>query len=131
MHRRKAFAWNPNTAEHVQEEKQGAMYTSLLAWPCAVFFGGLAIWKFRLGKQLNSQVLRKDALCSLLGAALSLICALAAALELLATNSPISVEAIDVCAGATIALILLVEGARTLRHNLPEGSWRGQHTELA
>eukprot|EP00913_Durusdinium_trenchii_P030044 g28154.t1 len=84
----KLFGWDPATPEHVQEERSGALYTSLLAWPSAVIFGLLAVWKFRLSKQLGSEVLRKDALCSVLGALLALICALAAVLEEVVDGNP-------------------------------------------
>eukprot|EP00435_Cladocopium_sp_Y103_P066183 s1508_g28.t1 len=33
----KLFGWDPSTPEHMQEEHSGAIYTSLLAWPSAVW----------------------------------------------------------------------------------------------
>jgi len=124
----KVLGWDASTPEHVTEEHVGAVYTGLLAWPSSVIFCGLAVWKFRLGRTLGSQVLRKDALCSALGAFLALICAIAAAVEQLAESSPQAVAGVDATAGATIALILLVEGLRTLKHNL--SSWQTEHHEL-
>lgn len=124
----KVLGWDPSTPEHKEEEHMGAVYTGLLAWPSSAIFFGLAVWKFRLGRALSSQVLRKDALCSALGSFLALICAVAAAVEQLAESSPEAVAGVDATAGATIALILGVEGLRTLKHNL--WSWQSEHQEL-
>ncbi|CAK9030014.1 unnamed protein product [Durusdinium trenchii] len=125
----KLFGWDPATPEHVQEERSGALYTSLLAWPSAVIFGLLAVWKFRLSKQLGSEVLRKDALCSVLGALLALICALAAVLEEVVDGNPKAVAVVDATASFGIAMVLFFEGVRTLKHNLFD--WETEHQELA
>eukprot|EP00439_Symbiodinium_sp_Y106_P058827 s1692_g8.t1 len=89
----------------------------------------LAVWKYRLSKQLGSQVLRKDALCSVLGAFLALICAIAAMLEQVIEGNPKAVSGIDATAGLGIALMLGFEGLRTLKHNLWD--WETEHRELA
>mmetsp|Transcript_10838 Transcript_10838/g.19267 ORF Transcript_10838/g.19267 Transcript_10838/m.19267 type:complete len:295 (-) Transcript_10838:47-931(-) len=125
----KIFGWDPTTEEHVEEEHLGAMYTTLLSWPSAALFGFLAVWKFRLSKALGSQVLEKDALCSMLGALLALICAVAAAVEQGSESDPKAVAGVDAAAGVLIAAILAFEGVRTLRHNL--SGWETSHQELA
>jgi len=125
----KVFEWDPETPEHLVEEHSGAIYTSLLAWPSCAIFMYLAVWKFRLSKQLGSQVLRKDALCSVLGAFLALICALAALLEQVVEGNPKAVSGVDAAASLGIALILAFEGLRTLKHNLWD--WETEHVELA
>lgn len=103
---------------HAAEEKKGADYGAMLAWPSAVFFGILAWIKFRLARELESQVLHKDALCSALGALLALIVAVASLLEELASDSPAGMELVDVLAGTVIAVIILREGVVTVRGNL-------------
>lgn len=112
----KLVAWDPNEASHLKEEEEGANISVLLSLPAALVFGVLAVVKFSLGRRLSSQVLLKDAFCSLLGAGLALICGIAGIIEE-HTDSPENVALVDVVAGATIALILGVEGCRTLRHN--------------
>jgi len=125
----KLFGWDPSTPEHMQEEHSGAIYTSLLAWPSAVRFSLLAVWKFRLSKQLGSEVLRKDALCSVLGAFLALICAIAALLEEVVDGNAKAMAVVDSTASFGIAMILLFEGVKTLKHNLLD--WKTQHQELS
>jgi len=125
----KLFGWDPSTPEHSEEERSGAIYTSLLAWPSAVIFSVLAVWKFRLSRQLGSEVLRKDALCSVLGAMLALICAIAALLEEVVEGNPKAMAIVDATASFGIAMILLFEGVRTLKHNLLD--WETQHQELS
>eukprot|EP00439_Symbiodinium_sp_Y106_P060218 s1692_g8.t2 len=95
----------------------------------SAIFMYLAVWKYRLSKQLGSQVLRKDALCSVLGAFLALICAIAAMLEQVIEGNPKAVSGIDATAGLGIALMLGFEGLRTLKHNLWD--WETEHRELA
>eukprot|EP00931_Biecheleriopsis_adriatica_P063390 TRINITY_DN38380_c0_g1_i1.p1 TRINITY_DN38380_c0_g1~~TRINITY_DN38380_c0_g1_i1.p1 ORF type:complete len:193 (-),score=49.33 TRINITY_DN38380_c0_g1_i1:47-625(-) len=124
----KVLDWDPTTPEHIIQEHDGAVYTAALAWPSSVIFGSLAVWKFRLSRSLNSQVLRKDALCSVLGAVLALICAAAALVEQLAESNPKAIAGVDATASSSIAFILLVEGVRTLKHNLMD--WQTEHREL-
>mmetsp|Transcript_105896 Transcript_105896/g.210496 ORF Transcript_105896/g.210496 Transcript_105896/m.210496 type:complete len:320 (-) Transcript_105896:93-1052(-) len=130
----KLIVFNPNTAEHLEEERSGAYYSGWLSWPSCIIFGGLAIAKFRLSRSLQSQVLLKDALCSLLGAILAFICAVASIIEQVGSNwdQPANMEMVDIGASVLIALILAVEGARTLRHNLPKtGAWATDHQPMA
>jgi len=114
----KVTTWDPETSEHKAEERSAAMYGALLAWPSAAVFGVLAATKWRLAGQLGSQVLAKDALCSALGTVLALICGIAALIEQAAEDNPVGAMAVDASAGLMIAVILFVEGARTLWHNL-------------
>jgi divalent metal cation (Fe/Co/Zn/Cd) transporter len=123
----KLAAWAPGSSAHHQV--QGANWTVILSLPSALIFGTLAVAKFRLAFKLQSQVLEKDALCSLLGAALALICSVAGLLEG-AVEDPANIAAVDAVAGAIIALILLVEGSRTLHHNLwPAGEEKVSEAE--
>jgi len=125
----KFLGFDPTTPEHLQEEHAGAIYTTFLCWPSCAIFMYLAVWKYRLSKQLGSQVLRKDALCSVLGAFLALICAIAALLEQVVEGNPKAVSGVDATAGLGIALMLCFEGLRTLKHNLWD--WETEHRELA
>lgn len=126
----KITSWDPTTEEHIEEERQAVFYASLLAWPSAFIFGGLAIVKFKLGQQLKSQVLEKDALCSVLGAIMAFVCAIAAIIEQVSSGSPEEVVWVDAAAGSTIALILFIEGARTLWHNRAGGDWASDHRSM-
>mmetsp|Transcript_44944 Transcript_44944/g.82091 ORF Transcript_44944/g.82091 Transcript_44944/m.82091 type:complete len:293 (+) Transcript_44944:69-947(+) len=112
----KVMSFDPE--KHEEEEREATLWGHILAWPSVVIFGTLAVVKHRLSKALHSQVLAKDALCSLLGAGLSLIVACAALIEQVANGNPQAIMVVDVVAGAGIALILFVEGARMLAHNL-------------
>merc|ERR1712070_986818 len=114
----KLIYWDPDSPDHLEEEKGAEIWGSALAWPSAFVFGGLAIAKIRLARALKSQVLQKDALCSGLGAVLALICGIAALLEQAASDSPQGVVVVDVLAGCIIAFILWAEGVRTLYHNM-------------
>lgn len=114
----KVKRFDPTAQEHIEEEKAGAFYGTLLSWPAAFVFGGLALAKFALARELESQVLEKDALCSVLGAILALICGTASLIELASTGNPHGMEMVDVAASAVIALLLGGEGVRTLCHNL-------------
>lgn len=125
----KWLAYDPDDPTHKQEENSGAYYGTLLSWPSAFVFGGLAAVKFRLARELQSQVLKKDAFCSVLGAILALIVAIASLIELAASDNPKGMELVDVFAGLMIALLLGIEGVRTLWHNLP-GIWESQHQPM-
>lgn len=130
----KLVAFDPYTAEHIEQEHLGAYYSGWLSWPSCIVFGGLAIAKFRLARVLQSQVLMKDALCSLLGAILAFICAVASFIEQAGRNwdQPANMEMVDIGASVLIALILAVEGARTLHHNLSQtGAWATDHQPMA
>lgn len=111
-------------------ERDGANWSLILSMPFAMIFGGLAYCKFQLAGALRSQVLRKDALCSLLGAALAGICAAAGLAEEVFVENPESMAAVDVAASGAIALILMAEGGRTLWHNLGSG-WEKEHQQMA
>mmetsp|Transcript_6355 Transcript_6355/g.10758 ORF Transcript_6355/g.10758 Transcript_6355/m.10758 type:complete len:367 (+) Transcript_6355:64-1164(+) len=127
----KWWFWDPETAEHSQEERAAALYGSLLAWPCAVIFGSLAVVKWKLARTLDSKVLEKDALCSLLGAVLAFICAIAALVEEALEGDAEGLEKImlvDVSFSAAIACILLFEGAHTLYKLVPTSE---EHRPLA
>lgn len=125
----KLVSWDPHDLQHVVEEKDGANYSVLLSVPSAVVFGALALAKFRLARVLGSQVLEKDALCSVLGAGLALICSVAGIIEEF-SGDPDKMVMVDSVASAFIAVILLAEGSRTLWHNLGTG-WQEEHRTLA
>jgi len=110
--------------KHKEEERTAMIWGHILAWPSVFIFGTLAVVKYRLSKALHSKVLEKDALCSLLGAVLSMIVAGAAVMEQAMDSNPTASMVIDVAAGAGIALILGVEGARMLVHNLSGAALR-------
>jgi len=113
----KATSYNAEDANHAAETSTGANWTVLLSMPAALAFGTLAVAKFRLAVQLRSQVLEKDALCSLLGALLALIVSVAGLLEEAVADAR-SMAAVDSVASAVIAAVLLFEGSRTLKHNV-------------
>lgn len=128
----KWWYWDPETAEHSQEERAAALYGSLLAWPCAVIFGSLSVVKWRLARALSSKVLREDAICSILGAVLALVCAIAALVEEALEGDADGLEQImmvDVSFTCLIAIILLFEGAHTLYKLVPHRS--EEHKPLA
>jgi len=127
----KLLSWDPRDEEHMHEERTGAFFSALLAWPSTIIFGFLAYMKFSLSQSLASQVLRKDAMCSMLGAALAFICALASWAEQTEDSNPTTMVLVDVIAGGLIALILVVEGGRTLRENVWDESWATQHQQMA
>lgn len=112
----KLLAWDPEEEQHAHLEHYGANYSVMLSLPSAVIFGVLAMAKFRLSRLLRSHVLEKDALCSVLGAVLALIVGVAGLIEE-ASGNPADMAIVDVAASTIIAIILLVEGLRTLRHN--------------
>jgi len=122
----KLIAWDPRDPSH---QGQDFNYAILLSLASAAVFGILAQRKFRLANALNSQVLRKDALCSVLGAILAFICAMAGFVEE-ASGNPESMMVVDCAASSLIAFILLVEGGRTLCHNLGSG-WAEDHQQMA
>jgi len=115
----KFFWWDENDQ---REERTAAIYSSVLVWSSATFFGGLAVMKFRLAEALQSQVLQKDALCSGLGAFLGVIVGLTDVVALGAQNDPESLAVVDPIAGIIIAVILFAEGCRTLWHNRHGGT---------
>jgi hypothetical protein len=125
----KALSWDAERPEHKLGEQEGANISVLLSVPSAVIFGALALAKFRLAAQLDSEVLRKDALCSVLGAVLALIVTVAGLAEEAAGGDPQTMAQVDASASAVIALILLVEGSRTLWHNLGSG-WQTEHHQM-
>merc|ERR1712032_835542 len=125
----KDLSWDPATPDHIREEEAGAVYGSYLAWPSAIIFGLLGYVKLRLADNLDSQVLRKDAFCSGLGAFLALICGLAALAEQMSTG-PVGAEMADTFASGAIALILFWEGARTVWQNLSGHLSTGTEEEL-
>jgi len=87
--------------------------------------------KFSLATELQSQVLRKDALCSALGALLAFISAVAATIEEINWESPGIIELVDIIAGNIIAMILCLEGVRTLQHNLCSDEWALEHQPMS
>lgn len=125
----KFLSWDPKDTAHMMEEHEGANWGVFLSLPSAVVFGALAVAKFRLAKTLGSAVLQKDALCSVLGAVLALICAVAGIAEE-ASGDPDKMVVVDSTASAVIAMILLIEGSRTLWHNLGTG-WQEEHHPMA
>lgn len=127
----KALEWDPDEAEHQHKERSGAWLSVMLSFPSGAVFGGLAWWKFSLARSLHSQVLRKDALCSVLGAVLAAIVAMAGLVEIAASNTSSHMAMVDAVASAAIALILGAEGGRTLLHNLPGGMWELEHRQMA
>jgi len=125
----KLVAWDPHDPTHIVEEEKGADWSLLISVPSAIGFGGLAYWKFKLARALDSQVLRKDALCSVLGSVLAGICVFAGLMEHV-SGDPEQMVIVDAVASGVIAMILLVEGSRTLWHNLGTG-WAEEHQQLA
>mmetsp|Transcript_57279 Transcript_57279/g.147314 ORF Transcript_57279/g.147314 Transcript_57279/m.147314 type:complete len:303 (-) Transcript_57279:245-1153(-) len=125
----KLFLWDAADPVHEQEERSGAMASILLSLPSGIVFAVLAFKKFSLAKALGSQVLRKDALCSLLGAGLAVIAGTAAIIEEL-SGSDRGMAEVDAIASWIIALILGVEGVRTLKDNLGD-TWAEAHRPMA
>merc|ERR1719277_1255728 len=126
----KLVAFDGADAAQAEAEIDGANWSLILSLPFAVIFGGLAYCKFQLAGALRSQVLRKDALCSLLGAALAGICACAGLAEEALSENAERMAAVDAVASAAIALILMAEGGRTLWHNLGS-AWEKEHQQMA
>ena len=60
----KLFTWRH--AEHEREDKETATFSEIIAWPCFFLFGGFGIFKMQLSRELKSEVLKKDAVCSVL-----------------------------------------------------------------
>jgi len=114
--------WDVNDSEHQREERAAAIYSSVLVWISAMLFGGLAVMKFQLAEVLQSQVLQKDALCSVLGALLGVIVGVTDIVAFGAQDDPESLAMADPMAGIIIAVILFLEGCRTLWHNRHGGT---------
>jgi len=60
----KIFTWRHS--EHEQQDKETATFSEIIAWPCFFLFGGFGIFKMQLSRELKSEVLKKDAICSVL-----------------------------------------------------------------
>eukprot|EP00922_Rhytidocystis_sp_ex-Travisia-forbesii_P046206 GHVS01068913.1.p1 GENE.GHVS01068913.1~~GHVS01068913.1.p1 ORF type:complete len:260 (+),score=30.91 GHVS01068913.1:149-928(+) len=91
-----------------------------VSWPSALIFTGLGGWKLLLARRLNSQVVMKDAICSAFGVALSVVAGIAAAVELSSLSNPNVPEHsinTDSVAAILIALLIFVEGLRTVLEN--------------
>jgi len=63
------------------ENNEAVIFETYYGWPTAFIFLILAMAKYRLGKKLNSDVLRLDAISSLLGSILALIVGITGVLE--------------------------------------------------
>jgi len=109
--------WDASDSDHQKEEREAAIYSSVLVWISATLFGGLAFMKFQLAKALQSQVLQKDALCSMLGGVLGFIVGVSDIVAVGAEDDPEILATVDPVAGLIIAVILLLEGCRTLWQN--------------
>mmetsp|Transcript_113497 Transcript_113497/g.260411 ORF Transcript_113497/g.260411 Transcript_113497/m.260411 type:complete len:206 (-) Transcript_113497:2-619(-) len=101
---RHTASWTERRREH-----GGASVGALISWPCFFVFGGLACVKLALSKQLDSDTLKADALCSLLASLLAFVVGVS---ESLATRNG---WVADPVAALLVAGILLVEGAKQLR----------------
>merc|ERR1711924_369484 len=126
----KLSTWDAHDPEHVREEKDEAVMGTLLVWISSVFFAGLAAMKLRLASKLESQVLQKDGMCSLLGAVLGVVVGITDLIALANQDDPESLALVDPAAGIVIALILLFEGCRTLYHNRVGGELEDAHQRM-
>mmetsp|Transcript_40645 Transcript_40645/g.88521 ORF Transcript_40645/g.88521 Transcript_40645/m.88521 type:complete len:345 (+) Transcript_40645:1291-2325(+) len=97
------------SGSRLKTEHGGASVGALISWPCFFVFGGLACVKLALSKQLDSDTLKADALCSLLASLLAFVVGVS---ESLATRNG---WVADPVAALLVAGILLVEGAKQLR----------------
>jgi hypothetical protein len=123
----KLLLWDAGDPEHQRKEQKAAIYGSILVWTSVVVFGGLAIVKYQLAEALQSQVLRKDAVCSVLGALLGVIVGVTDLVALANRDDPQSLALVDPIAGGIIAALLGVEGCRTLWHNRQGGGHAEDH----
>jgi len=119
----------PDLEAEAESASVAVTWGLLLASTSTVVFCGLTIFKFKLSHALQSGVLHEDALCSALGTILSTICVIALLLEICTESSAEALALVDAVAATTIALILLFEGVRTLRHNLGS-EWRERPVNL-
>eukprot|EP00927_Polykrikos_kofoidii_P077428 TRINITY_DN74365_c0_g1_i1.p1 TRINITY_DN74365_c0_g1~~TRINITY_DN74365_c0_g1_i1.p1 ORF type:complete len:307 (-),score=59.17 TRINITY_DN74365_c0_g1_i1:88-1008(-) len=104
----------------IESEREGANLSTLVALPSFFLLVGLGGLKWRLGRMLDSLVLRQDAICSAFGALLSLITGLAGYIEEAldhAGQDSAAFGVIDPTASALISLLIFGEGVRTIRHN--------------
>jgi len=91
-----------------------------VAWPSAVLFSALVWWKFRLAAALHSQVIRKDAVCSLFGVVLSLVVGIAALVDIYGSRQHKGSHGDmggDGIAAILLALFILGEGGLTVYRN--------------
>eukprot|EP00746_Dinoflagellata_sp_MGD_P008716 gnl/MRDRNA2_/MRDRNA2_117465_c0_seq1.p1 gnl/MRDRNA2_/MRDRNA2_117465_c0~~gnl/MRDRNA2_/MRDRNA2_117465_c0_seq1.p1 ORF type:complete len:304 (-),score=67.10 gnl/MRDRNA2_/MRDRNA2_117465_c0_seq1:54-965(-) len=116
-----------DAVKHLKQEQESASIGNAIAWPSFFIFGGLSIGKLILSKKLHSRVLSKDALCSGMGALLSLIVAVSAAVEDQNSNNPEMLNQADGFASLLIAVILLADGTRTIQQNASPGKTQAQH----
>lgn len=109
--------------EDVALEEEGANIAAILSWPCIVLFGAMAWFKHHLAAQLQSEVLKQDAVCSAFGAVLALITGVAGVLEEIFTRSgsdSLAFGLVDPVASSCIAILILREGVHTIRNNLAD-----------
>lgn len=109
----------PQESHSFEIHSQVAVVVCIVSWSSAVIFGGLVVWKWRLAKDLHSQVLKKDAVCSGFGVLLSVFSGIAGVVEISSTGA-ISSQSIDSIAALGLAVIMLIEGARTVVFNTAE-----------
>eukprot|EP00922_Rhytidocystis_sp_ex-Travisia-forbesii_P022804 GHVS01033412.1.p1 GENE.GHVS01033412.1~~GHVS01033412.1.p1 ORF type:complete len:466 (+),score=84.70 GHVS01033412.1:59-1456(+) len=91
-----------------------------VTWPSAAVFSILSCWKMLLAKRLQSQVILKDATCSAFGVCLSVVTGIASAVELSCLDSSNAANlgaSPDSVAAVVIALLVFVEGLRTMLQN--------------
>ena len=101
----------PYTTPH----SDAAAFMEFIAWPACILFTVLGWFKYGLSKKLGSEVLQKDALCSLLAAFLSFIVIIAGALE---ESKVEGAWKMDPVTAILIAIIFFVEGSRTVIGNV-------------
>lgn len=107
-----------------EKELKGVNMTLFIAWPSFVLFVVLALLKWRLARQLDSLVLRQDALCTAFGAFLAVVTAIAATIEEVLDEKAegnLAFGLIDPLVSGFIAVLMMAEGVRTLRHNWRPG----------
>lgn len=117
--------WDP--VEHLRQQKESASLGNMIAWPAFLIFGGLAVGKLILSRKLHSRVLSKDAMCSGLGALLSLIVAISATIEEANAGDPDKLKRVDGFATLIIAVILLSDGLQTIQQNASPSKTQSQH----
>ncbi|GMI46280.1 hypothetical protein TrCOL_g2126 [Triparma columacea] len=106
--------------EHLVEESHGTNNGLLigLSFPSAVVFSALAVVKFRMADMLGSPSFKKDAICSMFGAILSIGVFLGTCIK----SANEGAWWIDGVVAVVVALICMWVGLRTMLKNADEGN---------
>ncbi len=111
-----------------EENAEESTFSELIAWPSMLVFGYLGWRKINLANLLNSTVLYEDGVCSCLGSFMSFMVIIAGLLE---RGSIEGAWKADPITGIFIAVVLLVEGLRTLKGAcFDHGEGDGSHVRM-